>query len=289
MIFDTHTHYDDAAFDKDRFEIIESLSKNNVGRICNIGATMNGARASVAFSEKYDFVYAAAGVHPDEVYDFYPGKTADEIEAMYEQRSAGFEAYGNAVFNELKALAEHKKTVAVGEIGLDYHGYDIYEVKPGKELQKYWFKKQLELAIEIRKPVVIHSRNASQDTMEILKKAHADGLDSAVIHCFSYSRETALEYLDMGYYLGFGGVITYEGQKKLTKALEAAPLERILLETDCPYLTPVPVREKGHWSRNSSAYLPHVIERIAEIKKVTPEEIERITWDNACRFYRIEE
>ena len=110
-----------------------------------------------------------------------------------------------------------------------------------------------------------------------------------MIHCFSYSRETALEYLDMGYYLGFGGVITYEGQKKLTKALEATPLERILLETDCPYLTPVPVREKGHWSRNSSAYLPHVIERIAEIKKVAPEEIERITWDNACRFYRIED
>lgn len=289
MIFDTHTHYDDAAFDKDRFEIIESLPKNNVGRICNIGATMNGARASVAFSEKYDFVYAAAGVHPDEVYDFYPEKTPDEIEAMYEQSSAGFEAYGNAVFNELKALAEHKKTAAVGEIGLDYHGYDIYEIKPGKELQKYWFKKQLELAIEIGKPVVIHSRNASQDTMEIMKEAYADGLDSAVIHCFSYSRETALEYLDMGYYLGFGGVITYEGQKKLTKALEATPLERILLETDCPYLTPVPVREKGHWSRNSSAYLLHVIERIAEIKKVAPEEIERITWDNACRFYRIED
>ena len=144
MIFDTHTHYDDAAFDKDRFGIIESLPKNNVGRICNIGATMNGARASVAFSEKYDFVYAAAGVHPDEVYDFYPGKTPDDIEAMYEQSSAGFEAYGNAVFNELKALAEHKKTAAVGEIGLDYHGYDIYEVKPGKELQKYWFKKQLD-------------------------------------------------------------------------------------------------------------------------------------------------
>lgn len=302
MIFDTHTHYDDAAFDADRYSVIESLPEEGIGRICNIGSTMQGARASAAFSEKYAHVYAAAGVHPDEVYDFCPGMRPDEAEAMfseYESSDAGraeseFSAeiteiwpYGRAVFEELKGLSERERTVAVGEIGLDYHGYDVYDVKPGKEFQKYWFRKQLGLAIETGKPVVIHSRNASADTMELMKRAHESGLCGAVIHCFSYSRETALEYLDMGFYLGFGGVITYEGQKKLTKALEATPLDRILIETDCPYLTPVPVRKKGVWSRNASHYLPHVIKRIAEIKNVSAEEIEKITWDNACRFYRI--
>lgn len=277
MIFDSHTHYDDSAFDEDRELLLASLAAGGVGRVCNIGATMQGARDSVRFSETYDFVYAAVGVHPDECFDFGPSIHADDFVS----------AERNPVFQELKELLGRSKVQAVGEIGLDYHGFDVYEVKPDKETQAYWFEKQLELAIELDLPVVIHSRNASLDTMEMMKKAHANGLTDAVIHCYSYSREVAEQYLKMGYYLGFGGVITYEGQKKLTKALEAAPLDRILLETDSPYLTPVPVRKVGEWSRNSSLYLPHVVKKIAEIKGVTPEEIEQITWDNANRFFRI--
>lgn len=300
MIFDTHTHYDDAAFNKDRDEVVEGLLKKNVGRICNIGSTMRGAEESVRLAEKYEHVYAAAGIHPDEVYDLYPGMKPEEIEEVFESIH-DFTEYGHAdgrdalkedpsseAFARLKELAANKKTVAIGEIGLDYHGFGEYKDKPGIAIQKYWFTKQLMLAIELQKPAVIHSRNASEDTLEIMRKAYSMGLRSAVIHCYSYSKETALNYIEMGYYLGIGGVLTYEGQKKLTKTVEAVPMERILLETDCPYLTPVPIREKGKWSRNSSEYLPYVIRKIAGIKKTTPEEVERITWENANRFYRIE-
>lgn len=263
MIFDTHTHYDDEAFDEDRDKLIGSLSEHNVGMICNIGASMKGTRDSIVLAERYPFVYAAAGVHPDEVMEL------DEES-----------------FAELKWLSNHSKVVAIGEIGLDYHGYDIYDDKPDKETQKYWFRRQLELAIELDKPVVIHSRNAAADTMEILKEAHANGLKCADIHCYSYSREIAGEYLDMGFYLGIGGVLTYEGQKKLTKTVEAMPLDRILLETDCPYLTPVPIRTGRE--RNNSTYLSYVVDKIAQIKGISSEEVEKITWDNAHQFYGID-
>lgn len=286
MIFDTHTHYDDRAFDDDRDVLIAGLPSAGVGRFCNIGSTMDGARMSVKIAESYDHAFAAVGVHPDEVYDFYPGSrdNAASIEKSFADHEYGAEG---EVFEELKSLAGGKRVVAVGEIGLDYHGYDIYEIKPGKEIQKYWFKKQLDLAIEIGKPVVIHSRNASEDTMDMMREAHAAGLRNAVIHCYSYSRETALQYVDMGFYLGIGGVITYAGQKKLTKTLEAVPMERVLLETDCPYLTPAPARADHGWERNSSLYLPYVIEKIAEIKGMVPREVEQITWDNANRFFGI--
>ncbi len=306
MIFDTHTHYDDSAFDGDRDEIIARLKNNNVGRICNIGSTLYGAKESVRLSEKYDFVYAAAGIHPDEVYDFYPGLTPEKIEALFrddskmnfenanlegegmEKDSLKFrDEYAADVFDTVRKLAEKEKTVAVGEIGLDYHGFGVFEIKPGKAIQKYWFIKQLKLAIELEMPVVIHSRNASEDTLKLMEEAHMRGLKSAVIHCYSYSKETALKYVEMGFYLGFGGVITYEGQKKVTKALEAVPLDRILIETDCPYLAPVPIRKKDSWVRNESAYLNHVIDKAAEIKGITSSELEKITWDNANRFYGI--
>lgn len=262
MIFDTHTHYDDEAYDPDRDAVIGGLKESGVGRICNIGSTMQGARDSVMLAHKYDFVWAAAGVHPDEV-----GELNEET------------------FAELTELAADSRTAAVGEIGLDYHGYDIYEDKPDKETQKYWFIRQLELAIRKEKPVVIHSRNASEDTMEIMRQARDKGLKNAVIHCYSYSRETAAQYLAMGFYLGIGGVLTYEGQKKLTKTVEFMPLDRILLETDCPYLTPVPIRKNRE--RNSSAYLGYVCDKIAEIKGLSRERVEQATWENACRFYGI--
>lgn len=263
MIFDTHTHYDDAAYDADRDEVISGLQAHNVMKICNIGASMQGTRDSVALAAKYPYVYAAAGVHPDEVGE------------LNEQS-----------FGELAELAANDRVVAVGEIGLDYHGYDMYPDKPDKETQKYWFRRQLKLAEELNKPVVIHSRNAAADTMEIMEQACADGLKCAVIHCFSYSKEIALRYIDMGFYLGIGGVLTYEGQKKLSKTVEAMPLNRLLLETDCPYLTPVPIRTDRE--RNSSAYLNYVVDKIAELRGITAGEVEAASWENAHIFYGID-
>ena len=261
MIFDTHAHYDDEAFDKDRDELLRSLPASGVTTVVNMGASMRGSRASVEMAHAYDHVYAAVGIHPD---DCGP---MDETWTC-----------------ELRALAKDPKCVAIGEIGLDYHGFDIYDDKPSKEVQQKWFFRQLSLAAELGKPVVIHSRNACEDTLSMMRKAHeALGIEKAIIHCFSYARETAIQYLEMGYYLGFGGTTTYEGQKKLTKVLEATPMDRILLETDCPYLAPVPHRGE----RNDSRNLKEVAQKIAEIKGVSEEEVERVTMENARRIYGV--
>ena len=184
---------------------------------------------------------------------------------------------------ELRKMAAHNKVVAIGEIGLDYHGFGVYENKVDKDTQKKWFKRQLELAIELSMPVIIHSRNAAEDTLSMMKEAKAAGLKGGIIHCFSYSQETAKEYVRMGFYLGFGGVVTYEGQRKLTKVLGVVPMENIVLETDCPYLAPAPHR----YERNSSLYLPAVRDKIAEIKGISPEEVEDISYKNGLRVYGI--
>ncbi len=262
MIFDTHAHYDDIAFDEDRDELIRSLQKKGINRVCNVGARIEGSRNSVELSEKYDFFYAAVGIHPDDCGDM----TEADIEI-------------------LKELAAHDKTVAIGEIGLDYHGFGVYEDKVDKDTQKKWFRRQLELSIELNKPVIVHSRNASEDTLNIMKEMHEKGLKDAVIHCFSYSQEAAKQYIAMGYYLGFGGVVTYEGQRKLTKVLQAIPMENILLETDCPYLAPAPHR----YERNNSSYLSIVRDKIAEIKGISPGEVEEKSWINGNRIYRIKD
>lgn len=258
MIFDTHAHYDDHAFDEDRGALLKSLPAAGIGKVCNVGARLKGSRQSVALAEAYDFFYAACGIHPDDCGD---------MEESWIQ--------------ELRGLASHKKVVAIGEIGLDYHGFDKYENKVDKETQKKWFRRQLELAMELDLPVVIHSRNAAEDTLTMMQQAHADGLKGGIIHCFSYSQETAKAYLAMGFYLGFGGVVTYEGQRKLTKVLQVTPLSRIVLETDCPYLAPAPHR----YERNASLYLPIVRDKIAEIKGVSPSEVEETTWKNAHEVY----
>ena len=260
MIFDTHAHYDSKEFDGDRDELIASLPENGIGRVVNVGARLEGSRNSVELSRRYDFFYAAVGVHPD------------DCGAM----TAGW-------IDELRELASNDKTVAIGEIGLDYHGFGVYEDKVDKETQKHWFWEQLMLAKELSLPVIIHSRNASEDTLNIMRKAREEGIERVVMHCYSYASEAAKEYVAMGYYLGFGGVVTYEGQRKLTKVLEHVPLERILLETDCPYLAPTPHRGE----RNSSLYLPAVRDRIAEIKGVSPDEVEAVTWENGCRLFGI--
>lgn len=257
MIFDTHTHYDDEQFDEDRNELLLSLQESGVGAVVNVGASMQGAKESVALAKKYPFVYAAVGIHPDHAKDL------NEEE-----------------FAVLNALAVEEKVVAIGEIGLDYF-WDASE----REQQKYWFQRQLWLALEEKLPVVIHSREAAADTLEIMKETYAcsGGALTGVIHCFSYGVEMARDYLNMGFFLGIGGVATFKNGRKLKEVIGAVPLESIVLETDCPYLAPEPFRGK----RNSSDKLSYVVAAIAAIKGVTEAEVERVTWENACRLYRL--
>ncbi len=253
MIFDTHAHYDDEAFNEDREEILSGLLAAGIGTVVNVGADMASTRTTIALTEKCSFIYGAAGVHPS--------STAELDEEK---------------FAELKALAKSDKIVAIGEIGLDY-----YWEEPDHDIQKIWFRRQLGLARELRLPVIIHSRDAAKDTLDIMKEEHSEEI-GGVIHCFSYGKEMASEYLKMGFYLGIGGVLTFKNAKKLLEVAEMAPLDRLVLETDCPYLAPVPNRGK----RNSSRNLKFVAEKLAEIKKCTPEEIVRITEENARKLYR---
>lgn len=257
MIFDTHTHYDDEQFEEDRDGLLLSFKDKGVGAVVNVGASMQGAKESVALAKKYPFVYAAVGIHPDHAKDL------NEEE-----------------FAVLTALAAEKRVVAIGEIGLDYY-WDASD----REQQKYWFRRQLMLALEKKLPVVIHSREAAADTLEIMKETYAcsGGALTGVIHCFSYGVEMAREYLSMGFFLGIGGVATFKNGRKLKEVIEAVPLEKIVLETDCPYLAPEPFRGK----RNSSDKLSYVVAAIAAIKGVTEAEAERVTWENACRLYRL--
>ena len=230
MIFDTHAHYDDEAFDEDRDEVLTSLRERGVGTVVNVGASMEGSRRSVSLSEEYEFVYSAVGVHPDEVGEL----REEDMEWMREQ-------------------LQKPKVVAVGEIGLDY-----YWDKEGHDLQKKWFLRQLKLAKELKKPVIIHSREAAADTMELLK-ANYHGEMPMVMHCYSYSPEMAREYRKMGLYLGIGGVLTFKNAKKLKETVLESPMEYLLLETDCPYLAPVPNRGK----RNDSGMLKYVVQELA--------------------------
>ena len=255
MIFDTHAHYDDEAFDEDRDEVLTSLREWGVGTVVNVGASMEGSRRSVSLSEQYEFVYSAVGVHPDEVGEL----REEDMEWMREQ-------------------LQKPKVVAVGEIGLDY-----YWDKEGHDLQKKWFLRQLKLAKELKKPVIIHSREAAADTMELLK-ANYHGEMPMVMHCYSYSLEMAREYRKMGLYLGIGGVLTFKNAKKLKETVLESPMEYLLLETDCPYLAPVPNRGK----RNDSGMLKYVVQELAALKGITPEEAIRITEENARRFYGIQ-
>ncbi len=257
MIFETHAHYDDEQYEEDRDRLLGSMQENGISRIVNAGASIETTEKGIRLAEKYPFVYAAAGVHPSET-------------AQLDEDS----------FVRLKELAIHPKTVAVGEIGLDYY----WDKEPDvQEKQRYWFRRQLELAAQLGLPVIIHSRDASADTLAIMKEA-CDMHIPGVIHCFSYSVETALEYVSMGYYIGVGGVVTFKNAKKLKEAVEKIPLANILLETDCPYMAPEPYRGK----RNSSLYLPYIAAKIAEIKGMTQQEVIEATWNNACRMYRMD-
>lgn len=254
MIFDSHAHYDDRAFDDDREVLLSSLKEEGIGLLVNIGSSLATTRKTVELTEKYPFIYGAAGVHPSDT-----GELNEEN------------------FSYIEETLSLPKIVAVGEIGLDYH-WD----EPERPVQKKWFERQLLLAKKADMPVVIHSREAAKDTFDMMKACGAEQL-SAVIHCFSYGVEMAREYLNLGYYLGVGGVITFSNGKKLKEVVQYMPLSRMLLETDCPYLSPVPRRGK----RNDSRNLHHVVKAVAELKGISEEEVEKVTYENACRFYRI--
>lgn len=253
MIFDSHAHYDSSQFDEDRHELLSSMQENDVGCIVNVGADWDSVTEVVELAEKYPFVYAAVGLHPD------------EVGALNEER-----------FAYMKSQCQKEKVVAVGEIGLDY-----YWDNEAHDVQKKWFIRQLELARELNLPVIIHSRDAAEDTLKIMKE-HAQGL-RGVIHCFSYSKELAREYVKMGFHIGVGGVVTFKNGKKLKEIVEEIPLETILLETDCPYLAPVPFRGK----RNSSLYIPYIAEEIAKIKGITYEEVIAQTEQNGKMLFGI--
>ena len=253
MIFDTHAHYDDKQFDEDREQLLDSMRAGGVGTIVNASATVESWDKVLELTREYPFVYGMIGVHPD------------EVGALDEEK-----------FARMEWLLQEEKVVAVGEIGLDY-----YWDNESHEVQKRWFIRQLELARKWNMPVNIHSREAAADTLEIMKK-YAQGM-KVIIHCYSYSKEMAEEYVKMGYLIGVGGVVTFKNARRLKETVEAIPLSHIVLETDCPYLAPEPNRGK----RNSSLNLSYVAQAIADLKGITAEEVIKVTGENAKAFYGI--
>ena len=254
MIFDTHAHFDDEAFEEDREVLLKSMKENGVGAIVNVGASLKSTKNTLELIKQYPFIYGAAGVHPNEVGDL-----------------------NEETFKWLKEAALAEKILAVGEIGLDYH----FE-EPVRAIQKIWFERQLDLAREVKKPVIIHSRDAALDTYEIMVNKKAEEI-GGVIHCYSYSAPMALDYVKMGFYIGIGGVVTFKNGKKMKEVVEAVPMDRIVLETDSPYLAPEPFRGK----RNNSTLLHYVASEIGNIKKLSKEEVIEITKENAKKMYNV--
>lgn len=254
MIFETHAHYDDDKFTEDRDELILAVHESGVHPIINVGASIHSTQTTLELAKHYPFIYAAVGVHPSDVADL-----------------------NEDTFAWLKEQTTYAKTVAVGEIGLDYYWDKEADVQ---EKQRYWFGRQLQLAREADLPVIIHSRDAAADTLQVMRDNHAETIPG-VIHCYSYSPELAQEFVRMGYYIGVGGVVTFKNAKKLVETVQTIPMERILLETDSPYMAPEPHRG----TRNDSRNIPYVIAKIAELKGITPQAVERIAEENAYRLF----
>lgn len=254
MIFESHAHYDDRQFTDDREALLAALPEQGIGPVINVGCNIDSCHRTLELMKQYPFFYGALGVHPSDI------SCLDEEAILWMEQQLG-----------------QDKVVAVGEIGLDYY----WEKDPAvREEQKVWFRRQLALAKKQDLPVIIHSREAAEDTMKIMREAAAEQIPG-VIHCYSYSKEMAQEYIKLGYYIGVGGVVTYSNGRRLKETVSAIPLDRILLETDCPYLSPVPYRGK----RNSSLYLPRVVTEIAQLKGVSEEEVERVTFENGMRLF----
>lgn len=254
-IFETHAHYEDKQFDEDREELLNSFSENGIEFVVNVSSSLDTVKRTLELTRQYDFIYGAVGVHPEEAAE------------LNEEN-----------FRWLSEQCDRDKIVAVGEIGLDY-----YWKEPDPSIQKVWFERQIALAREKKLPMIIHSRDAAQDTFDILKACKGEEA-GGVIHCFSYAKEMAARFLSLGYYLGIGGVVTFKNSKKLKEVVEYTPIDRILLETDCPYMAPVPNRGK----RNSSLNLIYVAEEIARLKGLSIEEVIARTAENAKAMYQSE-
>ena len=252
MLFDTHAHMDDRAFREDRDALIAGLPEKGVGLVMNPGCSLESSRNAVALAEKYPHVYAAVGSHPD---------VADEV--------------NDTILDEYRKLCKLPKVKAIGEIGIDYHYEDI-----PRDLQKKAFRMQLELAREVKLPVIVHERDAHEDGMAIVKEFPDV---TGVFHCYSGSAEMARQLVDLGWYIGFTGVLTFKNARKAIETADSIPLDRIVLETDCPYMAPEPFRGK----RNDPGYIYRMAEKLAEIRGLSVEEIQDITTENGKRLYHI--
>ncbi|MBM7583396.1 TatD DNase family protein [Caldicoprobacter guelmensis] len=254
MLFDTHAHLEDEMFDEDRDQLIRELPEKGVAYVVNVGSTLEASRMSVELATQYPFIYAAVGIHPHEVAQMNR-EALDAIEAM----------------------AKRDKVVAVGEVGLDYY----YDFSP-RELQKEWFDWQIDLAYNMRLPIIIHDRDAHADVLDILK-AKKDKILGGVMHCYSGSWEMAKYFMDLGLYISLGGPVTFKNAKRPVEIAQKVPLDRLVIETDSPYLAPTPYRGR----RNNPAYVRLVAEKIAEIRGMALEEIANITLDNAKKLFKI--
>lgn len=254
MIFESHAHYEDKQFDEDREELLNSLKENGIEYVVNVSSSLDTMIKTEQLMNEYSFIYGTAGVHPEEAAELNEDN-----------------------FNRIREMALKPKIAAIGEIGLDY-----YWDEPERPVQKYWFERQMELAKELKLPMIIHSRDAAQDTYDMMKACNA-GEAGGVVHCFSYGTKMAAAFLDMGFYLGIGGVVTFSNAKKVKEVAAYMPLDRLLLETDSPYLAPVPNRGR----RNSSLNLIYIAEEIAAIRGIDAGEVIRVTMENAKKMYRL--
>ena len=254
MIFESHAHYDDKAFNEDKDILLNNMYKEGIQYIVNVGSSIESSKETINLTKKYPFIYGSIGVHPSE------SKDLSESDIKWLLKSSQLE-----------------KIVAIGEIGLDY-----YWDTPERDIQKHWFIEQMELAKQVKLPAIIHSREAAKDTFDMIKDAKLDEV-GGVVHCFSYSKEYAKHFLDLGFFIGVGGVVTFKNGRKLKEVVEYIPLESILIETDAPYLSPEPNRGK----RNSSLNLKYIASEIARIKNIDYDEVIQKTKDNAMKLFKI--
>ena len=257
MYFETHCHYDFKDFDSDRDHLLSTtLPQAGISHMINIGTSLKTSRTSVEMAKKYAYIYATVGFHPHNAKDM----TDDALD-------------------ELVKMAKDPKVVAIGEVGLDFH----YDFSP-RDVQRFWFKEQLNLAMDLNLPLVIHSRSAEEETFDILKKSRAGEAVGGVMHCFSSNAAYAQKYIDMGWHIGVGGVVTYKNAPDLREVVAITPHNRLLIETDCPYLSPEPNRGK----RNDSQNLFHIVDKIAEIWGIPHDDVAKITSDNAKKLFKVD-